>query len=87
MPSSSQRSNYAMTGITLLPTTASCLDSNTKATSLISNPSTMRLVPKYRHTIFDKWNCTLQLVPPDVHRRNIAKRATRGYASDRKSVV
>ena len=34
---------------------------------------------EYRRTIVDEWNCTFQLVPTDVHRRNIAERAIRTY--------
>ena len=44
-PSSSQRSNHATTGITLIPMTASCLASNSRATALIYKYLTMRLAP------------------------------------------
>ena len=33
----------------------------------------------YKKTIQDTWGCTFQLVPPHVHRHNIAKRATRTF--------
>ena len=34
---------------------------------------------EYRRTITDKWHCTYQLVPPDMHRRNRAERAIRTF--------
>jgi hypothetical protein len=33
----------------------------------------------YRRNITDKWHCTYQLVPPDMHRRNAAERAIRTF--------
>ena len=42
MPSLSQCSNHATTGIALMPTTASCIDSNPKSTVLIYKSLTMR---------------------------------------------
>ena len=34
---------------------------------------------EYRRHVTDIWAATYQLVPPDVHRRNIAERAIRTF--------
>ena len=36
---------------------------------------------EYKATMQQKWNVTYQLVPPDLHRRNAAERATREFKS------
>ena len=42
---------------------------------------------KYCCTIDDGCNCTFQLVPPDLHRRNIAERAIRNFKAHFLSIL
>ena len=42
---------------------------------------------EFRKTIVDDWNATYQLVPPNVHRKNIAKRAIRTFKAHVISVM
>ena len=42
---------------------------------------------EYRRVITEEWKCTYQLVPPDVHRRNIAERAIQTFKAHFLSVL
>eukprot|EP00956_Cyclotella_meneghiniana_P023402 scaffold45578_cov41-Cyclotella_meneghiniana.AAC.1 len=41
----------------------------------------------YRRAITEDWKCTYQLVPPDVHRRNIAERAIQTFKAHFLSIL
>jgi hypothetical protein len=41
----------------------------------------------YKLAITGKWNCRFQLVPPDVHRRNVAERAIRTFKAHFLSIL
>ena len=41
----------------------------------------------YCRTIVDKWKCTFQIVPPYVHRRNIAKHAIQNFEAHFLSIL
>jgi hypothetical protein len=42
---------------------------------------------EYKTAITEKWGCKFQLVPPDVHRRNVAERAIRTFKAHFLSVL
>ena len=42
---------------------------------------------EYRRVITDDWKCTYQLVPPNVHRRNIAERAIQTFKAHFLSIL
>ena len=41
----------------------------------------------YEGAITDKWNCTYQLVPPDMHRHNTAERAIQNFKAHFLSIL
>eukprot|EP00804_Cyclotella_cryptica_P006571 CCRYP_021176-RA/>CCRYP_021176-RA protein AED:0.48 eAED:0.43 QI:0/0/0/0.85/0/0/7/0/757 len=74
-PSSSNPSNPNTTDTASQPRSNSWVDSQHAPTQL----TTRFWTTKPRRVITEDWNCSYELVPPNVHRRNIAKQAIQTF--------